>query len=78
MAPHPAQATTPAAIDQAKFRSLLVQVLRDHEWSPIAAGCRCGWTQKKTLGRGSARLNHPHHVTGMLQVACGLNEGTQK
>lgn len=57
---------------------LPVQILRAHEWRPIVAECRCGWTQKENIGgRRATKLNHPHHVAGMLREAGVLNGGAQ-
>jgi hypothetical protein len=46
----------------------VIQVLADHAWQCRSDTCQCGWMQR-SLPRGVAQLNHPHHVADMLALA---------
>ena len=43
-----------------------IDVLKLHEWNARTDSCRCGWTQRASLPRGSAQINHAHHVAEQL------------
>lgn len=53
----------------------ITPIVRDHEWDERQQGCRCGWTQRASLGRRMARLNHPLHVADMVAAALATESG---
>lgn len=44
----------------------LVEILTAHRWDHHSRACACGWSQRASLGRRRAQLNHPHHVADVL------------